>query len=163
MIVTGPAPLGKGSRLAWTIILGALGACRGPSSGPLASPPPGYPYAYAVADCAPWDGPAVTIYLTARAADSTEFPWPQVRISVWRGLEALPGQSFTWPADQQIGAAARCADPNACQLATAAHITFGPAPNDTTLTGFAELTFAGDSTLRGGFRAAWRRTRVMCG
>jgi hypothetical protein len=147
----------------WPLIAAALAACRGQASAPPATPPPGYPYAYAVADCAPWDGAAVTLYLTARAADSTDFPWPQLRISVWRGVATLSGQTFSWPADQQVGSAARCTGPDSCQLASAARITFAPAPNDTSLAGFTELTFPGGEMLRGGFRAAWRRTRVMCG
>lgn len=141
----------------------ALSGCGDKSNGGLPPPPDGYPYAYAVADCAPWDGPAVTIYLTARAADSTEFSWPQLRISVWRGVADLPGKSFTWPGEQQIGAAVRCADPDACESATAARVTFLSSPDDTTLIGTAELTFAGATSVRGGFRAPWRRTRVMCG
>jgi hypothetical protein len=151
-------------RALWPLVaLGALGACRSQTSAPLANSPPGYPYAYAVADCAPWDGPAVTLYLTARAADSTDFPWPQLRISVWRGVATLSGQTFAWPANEQVGAATRCAAPDDCQLAAAARISFAPAADDSSLTGFAELTFPGGETLRGGFRAAWRRMRVMCG
>lgn len=141
----------------------ALSACGDKSNGGLLPPPAAYPFAYAVADCAPWDGPAVTIYLTARATDSTEFSWPQLRISVWRAVADLPGQTFSWPTEQQIGAAVRCADPDTCEPATAARVSFLSAADDTTLMGVAELTFAGATRVHGGFRAPWRRTRVMCG
>lgn len=124
----------------------------------------GYPYAYAAADCAPWDGPAVTILLTARPADSNAVSGPHVSISVWRSATALAGQTVAWPSDQQVGAATRCTSDAGCELARTARVTFAPASPDTTLGGSVELTFAGaDSILRGTFRANWLRTRAMCG
>jgi len=127
------------------------------------NPPAGFPHAYAVADCAPWDGPAVTVYLTARPADSTEFPWPQVRISIWRGAETLPGQSFAWPSDVQVGAATRCTDPTACETASTARVSFTAATGDSTLSGYTQMTFPGGAPLGGAFRAIWRATQAMCG
>lgn len=117
-----------------------------------------------MADCAPWDGPAVTILLTTRPADSIAVTGPYVSISVWRSATALAGQTVAWPSDRQVGAATRCTTDAACEPTRSARVTFAPASPDTMLDGTVELTFAGaDSILRGTFRASWLRTRVMCG
>ncbi|HSD32215.1 MAG TPA: hypothetical protein VLB49_09915 [Gemmatimonadales bacterium] len=117
-----------------------------------------------MADCAPWDGPAVTILLTTRPADSTDVTGPHVSISVWRSATALAGQTVAWPSDRQVGAATRCTSEAACEAARSGRVTFAAASSDTLLGGSVELTFAGaDSIVRGAFRASWRRTRVMCG
>ena len=139
----------------------ALGGCRRTS--PPAKSPAEFPNAYAVADCAPWDGPAVTLYLTARPADSSGFPLPHLRISVWRDAHELPGHSFAWPADRQVGAAARCETPTDCRAASSGRVTFAAADPDSALSGSTELTFPGGTTTSGSFRAVWRKTRVMCG
>jgi len=117
-----------------------------------------------MADCAPWDGPAVTILLTTRPADSIAVVGPRVSISVWRSATELPGQTVAWPSDKQVGAATRCTTDADCEPARSARVTFAPASPDSVLGGTVELTFAGaDSILRGTFRASWLRTRVMCG
>ena len=142
----------------------ALGACRNRSDfAPLPDLPAGFPYAYAVADCAPWDGPAVTLYLTPIPADSTDFPWPQLRISVWRSADTLPGRTFAWPSDQQVGAATRCEGPAACKSADSAQITFKPAAGDSTLRGSTRLVFPSAEALSGGFQAVWRESHAACG
>lgn len=143
------------------LLLLPLGACGPPAS---ADPPAGYPYASAHADCAPWDGPAVTILLTTQAPDSIAVTGPYVSISVWRSATTLAGRTFAWPSDSQVGAATRCSSDAACEAARSGRVTFAPASPDTILGGTVVLRFAGaDSILRGAFRALWRRTRVMCG
>jgi hypothetical protein len=83
---------------------------------------------------------------------------------VWQSETALAGQTFAWPSDRQVGAATRCTSDAECQGAASARVSFAPASQDSTLDGFLELQFSGaDSTLRGAFRASWRRMRVMCG
>lgn len=147
--------------LAWLLL--PLAACGAPFP---TDPPEGYPYAYALVDCAPWDGPAVTILLMTRPApaDSLAVTWPHVSVSVWRSRTTLAGQTFAWPSDRQVGAATRCTSEAACEAASSGRVTFAPETADTLLRGSVELRFAGaDSILRGAFRASWRRTHVMCG
>lgn len=150
---------------------GLLGACavlwcacgsRGDLA-PLPGPPLDYPYTYAVADCAPWDGAAVTLYFTATPVDSTDLPFPHLRLSVWRSADSLPSHRFAWPNEAQVGAATLCQNPTSCEAATAGEVTFRAREPDGAFTGAITLSFASGPTIRGGFRAPWRRRIAMCG
>jgi hypothetical protein len=123
----------------------------------------GYPYSYAVADCAPWDGAATTIYLTATPVDSSNASYPHLRVSIYHGVAALPGNSFEWPREAQVGNAVQCVSPGNCEAATSGRVTFGSREGDGSLQGVADLVFPGGATLRGSFRATWREQRVLCG
>jgi hypothetical protein len=124
---------------------------------------PGYPYAYAVPDCAPWDGPATTIYLTTSPTDSTDFSYPQLRLSVYQGHAALPGNSFVWPGDRQVGNGIRCVEESGCVAASSGRITFGAAAPDGGIQGTAELRFPDGTSVTGAFHAIWREPRMFCG
>jgi hypothetical protein len=123
----------------------------------------GYRYSYAVPDCAPWDGAATTIYLTATPVDSTDVVYPHLRVSIYQGVAALPGNSFEWSRDAQVGGAVQCVSLTSCEAATSAHVTFGGKGPDGSLRGTADLVFPSGTTLRGSFRATWREQRVLCG
>ena len=140
-------------------------ACRGVPEGDsgLLGSLGGYSYSYAVADCAPWDGAATTIYLTANPVDSTDLPYPHLRVSIYHEVAALPGNSFEWPREARAGGAVRCASPTNCEPATSGRITFGSREADGSLRGTAELAFPGGTSLQGSFRASWREQRVLCG
>ena len=133
-----------------------------PTSGP-GEAIPGYPFSYAVTVCAPWDGPAVSVYLTPELSDSTASSYPQLRVSVYRSESALLGNTFSWPAKDQVGVGVRCVDSATCEAATTGRITFLRPAADSSLDGTTELTFPDGTTIRGAFRATWRPTRVMCG
>ena len=146
------------------ILLSLVSSACGAELASREASPAGLPFAFAVHDCAPWDGPAVTIYLTPTAGSgSTPLSWPHVRVSVWRAAETLPGSSFSWPSDTQVGVAARCTGPDDCVQANRGRIRFRAHEPDGMLAGFTELTFADGTRLEGGFRAVLGRSRAFCG
>lgn len=139
------------------------GCGPGSEPGPLSTPPEGYAKSYAVADCAPWDGPAVTLYLFDSAVDSVTATTHHLRISIWKPLAEVQGRTFSWPADAARGGAVRCVSEESCQPIAVGTIRFRPAEPDSSVSGYLRLRFGAADSVVGGFRAAWRSRRVMCG
>jgi hypothetical protein len=142
----------------------ALLAQCGPSSDltPLPGPPDGFAYAYASPDCAPWDGAAVQILLTTVASDTPETAQPRLRLAIYPREPDLAGKTYRWPAQPEMATGGRC-DADTCELAPAGEVHLGPARPDSVLEGTVTLHFGPNETLTGGFRAAWRPRRVLCG
>jgi hypothetical protein len=141
-----------------------LDGCAGESQvAPFPSPPHDYPYAFATPDCAPWDGPAVTVYLLSAAGDSLPPAARHLQISLWMGLPDLPGARFSWPDDSRQGSLLDCASAESCTPIGAGRVRISELSGDSTLWGEVDLvTQAGDS-VHGGFRARWRSRRMLCG
>ena len=137
----------------------------GPEShlAPFPNPPPGYEYAYATRDCAPWDGPAVTLYFAGSPSDSIPMGVPHLRVSIWKSPAELANRTVRWPADLQGGAALRCAAADSCEPANGGQISFGGTRPDSSVEGVLLLRWVGGDSVRGSFRAAWRSRRIMCG
>jgi hypothetical protein len=150
-----------------TLFLIAILACQlGGPARQLPGAPAGLPHAYAHRTCAPWDGPAVAVYLTPVPLDTNvQFPpaMTYVQITIWRGLDRLPGTTLSWPTTEQIGSVNRCSGQRGCEQATRANVRFRSADSAGMLDGEVEATFPGGATTRGGFRARWRDERVFCG
>jgi hypothetical protein len=124
---------------------------------------PNYPYAFAARTCAPWDGAAVTIYLTPSLGDSAALNGAHLSISIWTSPTELPGRSFNWPSEKQIGAGLRCTEQGDCQPAAAGRVAFRRFVSDSILEGSFDLLFSDSTREQGGFRAAWRPWRELCG
>lgn len=153
-----------------TVVAVLATACAGP--GALPEPLDAYPHATAMADCAPWDGTATSIFLSAEPADASapigsEVPRPYVWISVYEGADALPGERFEIDQERSAGASL-CEDEGPCLPATGGWIRFRDASPAGLLTGEFEVEVGpsdagGARTLTGGFRAVWHERRVLCG
>ncbi len=131
--------------------------------GPLRASPERLPHAVAVRDCAPWDGPAVTIYLSAASADSTPPPPPHLQLSLWRSATELERNTFAWPAETQEAAATWCETDDACRAAPTGRVRIRRVWPDSLIEGEFDLQFDGRISVGGGFRAVWLETRIMCG
>ena len=141
---------------------------------PIEDTMPGYPYAYAMTDCAPWDGIATSIYLSAGPLEravlpGSEVPRPHVWISVYTAAPDLTGATITIDNERQASAALCPAD-GACVTASRGRIRIRETSADRSLVGDFELEFFAPSeladaisTLRGGFRAAWHERSILCG
>jgi hypothetical protein len=116
-----------------------------------------------MADCAPWDGPATTVYLTAAPGDSLRMPAPFLRLTVYRRVSGLPGSRFEWPAREQVAAGNRCMTEESCEVAGSGQIRFHAGQSDSLLAGEFELHFSDGSVEQGRFRAIWVARRILCG
>jgi hypothetical protein len=138
-------------------------SCNSDNELSLPAPPSGFPTAYATSDCAPADGPAVRLYLAAEPAEALPPPAPFVDLTIWQGLQSVAGKRFEWTGASSDGSARRCTAADACEQATGVLVRFRPLGTDSSVTGTLTLTFPGGSTVAGGFNAAWRPTRPLCG
>jgi len=147
----------------WIATLVSLVACqRAGDRWPGDRLPEGYSYSYAMRDCAPWDGPAVTVFLTATPADSTSVPTPFLGLSTYRSPTEVEGRRFEWPAKEQVAGAYRCRAEGDCEASRLGYIRFDRSLLDGTLIGGFVAQFPHD-TVAGGFKATWVARRVMCG
>ncbi len=139
-----------------------LGACAsGADPAPAPHPPDGFDFAYALPDCAPWDGRAVRIVLTNAATDDPESARPQLRAIIFPRETRLAG-TYRWPASTDQGTGARCGT-DSCDQATAGQVRVISERADSVLEGTLTLRFANGETVSGQFRAFWRPRVVYCG
>jgi hypothetical protein len=155
-------PLSIDNRLC-LLSLASLVACQGAGDRlPGGHLPEGYSDSYAMRDCAPWDGPAVTVFLTASPADSTSVPTPYLGLSTYRSPTEVEGRRFEWPAKEQVAGAYRCRAEGDCEASRLGYIRFDRSLPDGTLIGAFVAEFPRD-TVEGGFRATWVARRMFCG
>jgi benzodiazapine receptor len=120
----------------------------------------------AVADCAPWDGAATSIYLVP-GRELTALPpeGPYLQLIVYQPGNALPGRRVDISRQEgnlSSGIAVRCGADRACASTNLGTITFEPTTTGADLLGSYRLSFNGDS-MAGTFRAAWLPRVALCG
>jgi hypothetical protein len=151
----------------WFLALLAVGyptACHQESATPSAQSLAQFPVVHASLDCAPWDGPAMSVLL-ARVGDTTESPTgPFVRVALYGSLDRLVGNTTRWPADKEVGTASWCsAGAQECTAAATGVVRLEGFAPDSVLPGKLRITFPDGRILDGSFRANWRSRRMMCG
>ena len=153
------------ARLAPTVGAALLVAACARSAGPVlpSEPLPGFPTAQAGPDCAPWDGPAVTLIFTAAGTPTDSIRAPYLRVSLWKDLGQLAGHTWEWPRDEQAGAASLCRTQEACEAATTGVVRLERVGADSLITGRLRLGFADQPPLAGRFAAVWRPRAAICG
>ena len=125
--------------------------------------PNGYSYAFAMPDCAPWDGPAVVLYLLDSNSDAVPPATRHVRVSIWKGQAELAHHTFRWPASPEPGAAAQCSSDGSCEAAVEGRVAFATVDPDRSVAGELDLRFASGDSVRRAFTARWRPRRIGCG
>jgi len=148
------------------LFFGAIAAVVGVECARQAHPaaePTEYSYAFAVPECAPWDGPAVVLYLLDSHSDAVPPATRHVRVAIWKGLDELAHQTFRWPLDQQTGTGEQCSSADSCEPAIEGQIAFGDVERDSSIEGELDVRFATGDRVRQAFKAAWQPLRVRCG
>ena len=147
-------------------------ACGSPETPP--EPLDAYPHATAMFDCAPWDGIATSLFLSAEPLDpgaplGSVVPRPYLWISVYRDVDGLAGERFEIDQDRSAGAAL-CEHAGPCRPAAGGWIRFHDTSTRDALVGEFEVEIGvdpapngGAATLGGGFRADWHERRILCG
>ena len=145
-------------RLSLAILV--LAGCR--SRGEPLRPPPEFPFASVSRDCAPADGPAVSIYLTSTAVTLDPSP-PFVRISVWDTPEQVAGRTWAWPRTLNKATASRCTTANDCVDSPSGSVTLGRFGPDSALTAKVDVKFPDGSRVQGTLRGTWISRQMLCG
>ena len=129
-------------------------------------PPEDYPLAFYHQDCAPWDGPAVSLYLVQEPM-TTPFmaPLPHLRVSVYGALHRLVGETLQWNGTQSDqGYAGRCPAEGTCEPATSARVRVrGWDSAGGGMTGDVELEFGDGSREAGSFDGTRLDFQPLCG
>lgn len=141
--------------------------CGGQPEAQPGPPPEGYALAYAMEDCAPWDGAATTVILSADplvpgAPLGSEVPRPHVWLSVYQPRLEVLGERFEIDQDR-IAGAMRCPEEGRCEPASGGWVRFREDGDGRDLVGDFELIFEDATTLAGGFDATWHERQVVCG
>ena len=146
----------------WIILCGTLAACATGGEGP----PPvveEWDHAVAMADCAPWDGPATTVYLT-KVPYSDEMPTPYLRLALYHGINEVAGQRWAVGAGhEQDGLPSLCPAAGACVNARSGWIAFEDRTAEAPLEGSYDLTFENGQRLAGSFVAPVLERLALCG
>ena len=143
----------------------ALAACSS-SAGTPPSPPPGFDVAYAQPSCAPWDGAAVEFVLRSDSVpapapiDSAADHW--IRIAIYPANGNDPVGAYAWPATPEQAIASECTAAG-CELFPSGTVTVTETHPDSSVAGTISASRADGSRLEGGFQAAWRSRRILCG
>lgn len=115
-------------------------------------------------DCAPFDGPATSLYLGDEAATNALAPTlPYLRVALYTSSARFPINErlrFEIPAAEAH--AEYCPDTGGCTAAEEMTIEFSRIEQDV-LEGRLEALFADRAPIRGGFRAARIPFEALCG
>lgn len=118
---------------------------------------------YAVADCAPWDGAATSIFLT-NAPMGAPATYPFLRLTVYHDLHSVAGARWNIAASGRDAAQSVLCDKGAtCAAAAAGWIDLARRSGNEPLRGEYEARFGDGRRLAGRFTAPVRATRVLCG
>lgn len=125
-----------------------------------------FPLAYFHDDCAPWDGPALSIVLSHEELESPfEAHFPSARVTSFRPPPELAGGSFEWTgSERDLGHASWCESAEACRPASAVRVRFdGAQPSEDELAGQIHLEFEGGQVVSGAFKAVRLPLQMLCG
>lgn len=151
--------------LAWVGFAGVLNAslvARNPGGVPAISGP--VTAGIATDDCAPWDGRATTIYLSAaNGSDAVPPAPPYLQITLYESrAELAGGRVRLGQLAAGSGIAVRCTGERNCTSSSTGEVTIDQAPPEGALTGSYRVELNGE-TLTGRFRALWRPRSILCG
>ncbi len=147
--------------LAGAVLIAATGC----SGSPGAEEGPRFAYAYAFPDCAPWDGSAVSIYLTSVPYDSAsgQVAAPFLQLAIWKNADAELETRIRWPSEESEGGASSCVVADQCSAAVSGHVRVSGLGADSTMSGEYDVQFADSSSMGGRFTARWVNRRMLCG
>jgi hypothetical protein len=142
--------------LGWAVL--APLACQAPQSVDES------PSATLLQTCAPWDGPAVSLFLTDSPAVST-YPAPPYRsITIYRDVSEVLGEQFEVTAiTQQVGIAQDCAPAGRCTPVVGAAVQFGGLGADSTILVTYRFQRAGGGVQSGIVKARLYPQARLCG
>jgi hypothetical protein len=122
------------------------------------------PYAALVETCAPWDGAAITVFLTEQPTAEPFPPAPYSAISVYRSLAEVLGRRFELTeATGSLGAGQVCPSTGACYPARGVAISFQGLNPDSTVGLTYRLEASPGQVTGGRVRARLSALRRLCG
>jgi len=126
-------------------------------------PHQGTAYAKLARSCAPFDGPAVTLYLSDHPIEGAVPTPPYKMISVYRGLDEVLGHRFEIESTQ-LGSAGECLSASDCRsYVGGAVINFGALGSDSTITVSYRIFLSAENELSGSVYPKLDPAPALCG
>jgi hypothetical protein len=119
-------------------------------------------FAYAMPDCGPADGPAVTIVLTDTAVMRPREATPSMRIWVWSTLPRAEGERYHIAADARWGSVLDCPAFGRCVAASGGRVRLGRLSSEELLEGELDAAWPDGRRVTRRFAARWRDEPVGC-
>ena len=119
--------------------------------------------AWAMPDCAPFDGPATLIHVTPRVTPAAEPFSPTVSISIGRPIDRARGRRYTIAPAESWGAVTLCRDVGQCITAVAGEVRLDTGRAGEPIVGWYDLRFPDGSRQHGSFHADLRERLSYCG
>ena len=117
-----------------------------------------------VPTCAPWDGPAIALFLTEQPAVATHPQPPYWSITVYRSISDIVGQDFVVSAEtQNLGQGQVCPSVGECYPAPMASVSFREFNADSTVEVTYRIELTSDSVITGRGRARLHPASGRCG
>jgi benzodiazapine receptor len=117
----------------------------------------------AVADCAPWDGSATSIFLSDAPGERLPPPLPYLQVIIYEpGPRLFTRRIDLGRMEDGSGIALRCQTGGGCATSNRGTVEFDAPGPDGSLAGAYRIIFAGD-TVAGTFRARWSPRTAICG
>lgn len=147
------------------VFISVLVTVIGCGSGSVDIEGPEFARSFAFPDCAPWDGAAVSVYLTDSSYNSISagVGAPFLHLAIWRGAAQLSGTTISWPNRESVGTASWCVTNADCESAPSGRIRVSSFVGDSIVSGDYDVRFAENKVMRGSFRARWVDRRMLCG
>ena len=149
-------------RIGSVVVSALVGAACGATEGPVESLR--VEHAYLQRTCAPWDGPATTLFLADGDTVSGVVPQPFLMIAVYESASRASGKHYRMtPDDSDVGVALACATAEGCEALPEAVVEFGQleerVPPEVTV-----RVLRGDGGVaEGRFTATWLEPADLCG
>lgn len=141
-----------------TLLAAACGAGEQPSE------PLTFQHVYIQRTCAPWDGPATTLYLADREVASGVVPRPMLMISVYESVSRASGKRYVMrPDDHDVGAALACATADGCDAFPEAVVEFGQLEELVPAQVTVRVKRGDGGVAEARFTATWLQPADICG
>jgi hypothetical protein len=117
-----------------------------------------------VQTCAPWDGPAIALFVTDQPAVATYPSPPYSSITIYRSVSEVLNRSFeVGVTTQNVGSGGVCPAMGECTPARTATVSFGGLEADSTVAVTYRIEASPDRVIAGKGRARLNPAHEMCG
>lgn len=151
------------SRKQYVAALLMVWACSSTDNEP-ATPGHAWPYAVVMADCAPWDGAALSVTLAQTGPSSGQPGYPLLHIGVYHSPTEVLGHAFSFDlADTREGGMSFCRTDSTCISGKSVKVRFDQVAPDSTVDGAYQLVFPDGQRESGSFHARFLTQPALCG
>ncbi len=119
-------------------------------------------YVYITKTCAPWDGAALTILISAKPQDCDKIEAPYLRVTIWKSIANVSGKEFTFP-DNKVGIISKQVEKDKYVIAKMGTIKFNKSDDKSEVVFEIDVEFEDGEKVKDKFKAKWCLSQRICG